>query len=274
VAKAELDADRAKTVEAESAVAAAMKSVTFREKARDRMTELFKSKAIDQSVLDEKEEQLEAAQESLAAAKAKVATSQTGRIQGEARLREAEASLRLAAAQQKAARRRVVVVVQVPERDALLLDRGDPAIIEFDGLPGRTFKGEVSRAAYGLDPKTRTMRTEIDLPNPDGRLRAGMYGKATIVLETYPITLAVPRSALIDPRALRDLRTAASNYCYRVVNGRAVKIAVKLGKSDGRDVEILEGLTAGETVVTGRTGGPFEDSQEVEIVDQLPIKDG
>ena len=52
-----------------------------------------------------------------------------------------------------------------------------------------------------------------------------------------------------------------------------MKSAIKVGMSGGGKTEILEGLTAGETVVTGQTGGPVADGQEVEIVDRLPGED-
>ena len=216
-AKAAIESDRAKVAEAESAVESAQSSMAYHKKARDRVVALFKTGVIDQNVLDEKDGQLEAAQESIATAKAKVTTAQAGMIQSAAGLREAEAGLRLAASRQKAAQRhversrlngqrrqivapfdgvvsevhvsvgdfvrgptenqplfvvttteRVVVVVQVPQQDVAMLDRGDSATVKFDG---RIMKGEVSRTAYGLDRNTQTMRAEIDLPNPDGRLR-------------------------------------------------------------------------------------------------------
>jgi len=163
---------------------------------------------------------------------------------------------------------RVVVVVQVPHQDVALLDRGDPATIRLGGGPGQELKGEVSRTGYVLDPKTRTMRVEIDLPNPDGRLRAGMYGDVTIVLETHPSALTVPANAFFQ------IDGGGTHSCYRVVNGRAVKTAIKLGRRNTeKATEIVEGLTAGETVVTGKAGARLADGQEVEIVDRLPVDD-
>jgi HlyD family secretion protein len=313
-AKAAIESDRAKVAEAESAVESAQSSMAYHIKARDRVIALFKSGAIDQNALDEKEGQVEAAQESLAAAKAKVTTTQAGVIQGAAVLREAEAGLRLAASRLKSAERRVersrlngqqrrivapfdgvvsemhanvgdfvrgpveneplfvvttvdrvVAVVNVPQQDVALLDRGDSATVRFYGLPGRIMKGEVSRTAYGLDPNTQTMRAEIDLPNPDGRLRAGMFCQVNVVLETHLNTLTVPANVIS--------LTEGKGYCYRVVNGRVLKTAVKVGKGSGERVEVLEGLEAGETIVTGLAGGALVDGQEVVILDRLPGED-
>jgi membrane fusion protein (multidrug efflux system) len=123
----------------------------------------------------------------------------------------------------------------------------------------------VSRAAYGFDANTGTRRVEIDLANPEGRLRAGMFARVTIVLETHPNTLTIPASAIHSARG--------NSYCYRVVEGREVKTAVKVGRR-ANDVEILEGLAAGEMVVTGQRGGPLEDGLEIEVVDHLPAEGG
>ncbi|HEX4614070.1 MAG TPA: efflux RND transporter periplasmic adaptor subunit, partial [Urbifossiella sp.] len=75
------------------------------------------------------------------------------------------------------------VVVYVPERDVPFVDAGDPAVVEVDALPGAAFKSTpdnrvvVSRLAASEDPHTRMMRVEVDLKNPDGHLRRGMYGR-------------------------------------------------------------------------------------------------
>ena len=68
---------------------------------------------------------------------------------------------------------KVRVVTQVPDRDVPFTDVGDPAEVTLDALGGEVFKGKVSRFAETEDPTSRTMHTEIDLPNPDNRLRAG-----------------------------------------------------------------------------------------------------
>lgn len=74
------------------------------------------------------------------------------------------------------------VVVAVPDRDAPRLRVGSEATIKFDALPDKMFKGKVARIAGALDPAKRTLRAEIDLPNPDGKLLPGMYGTVTLML--------------------------------------------------------------------------------------------
>jgi RND family efflux transporter MFP subunit len=75
------------------------------------------------------------------------------------------------------------VKTYVPERESALIGVGDPATVVFDALPGTTFSSQVARISGALDPGTRTMLVEIDLPNEDGRIRPGYYGQARVVLE-------------------------------------------------------------------------------------------
>ena len=96
------------------------------------------------------------------------------------------------------------VIVQIPERDVPYADIGDPAIVEVDALPGVTFKTrgddkvQISRLAASEDPAMRMMRTEVHVKNPQGKLRRGMFGRVTLILEAWlPQALfRIPSSAL------------------------------------------------------------------------------
>ena len=92
------------------------------------------------------------------------------------------------------------VVAQVPDLDVPWAVRGRPATVEIDALPGESFHGVISRTAASEDPQSRTMRVEIDLPNPSGRLRPGMYGQVTIKLRTDRNGLLIPASCLAGPQ--------------------------------------------------------------------------
>jgi multidrug resistance efflux pump len=109
------------------------------------------------------------------------------------------------------------VVVQVPDRDVPYVSAGDPAVVEIDALAGAVYrttddrKVEVSRAAEAEDPHTRVMRTEIDLPNPDGRLRRGMYGRVTLTLSAGAASaVRVPSAALVGKAGGGRGRSASS----------------------------------------------------------------
>jgi HlyD family secretion protein len=159
------------------------------------------------------------------------------------------------------------VVVQVPDRDVRYISLGDSAVVEIDALPDRgTFQTRgVSRWAKAEDPTTRTMRVEIDVPNPtdaenpDGVLAHGMYGRATLTLQRgAPTAVRVPTVAVTS-------RPAPRKGTVRVVrDGRIQTVPVVLGADNGVEVEVLSGLTAADQVVT-RTSGLVEDGTEVAV---------
>jgi RND family efflux transporter MFP subunit len=144
------------------------------------------------------------------------------------------------------------VVVQVPDLDVSLLDVGDPARVVVDALKGRSFAGKVSRLARAENPTTRTMRVEVDLPNPSGLLVEGMYGRATIDLMPHSDNLTVPAACVVG-------HAPESKGAVFVVRGGKVKrTPIVLGEDDGNLVEVLEGLGSDDEVVV-RPGGSLED---------------
>ncbi len=153
------------------------------------------------------------------------------------------------------------VVVYVPDRDTPYVDRGDPAVVRIDALGGEEFKGKVMRFAEIEDPANRTMRTEVDLPNPTGRLRMGMYGSVSILLEPPTDALTVPS------KALHQLEAGAA-FLYVAKDGRAHKKNVRVGRDDGILVEVIEGLTLDDQVIVGYTGS----IQDGEPVDAAPAE--
>lgn len=140
------------------------------------------------------------------------------------------------------------VKTYVPERDSTWVDVGDPAVVAFDALPGTTFTGKVARLSGVLDPSTRTMLVEVDLPNADGRIRPGFYGRTQITLERRERALALPTGAVRDD--------GGNAYVYVVAPGdTARKTPVTLGLQDGGWVEIESGLAGGERVIAGAVAG-------------------
>lgn len=125
----------------------------------------------------------------------------------------------------------VRIFVDVPEGDAPLVKPGTPARVRVPALQEREFVGQVTRSSWVLDTQARTLRTQIDLPNPDGLLRPGMYATAQITAER-PDTLTVPASAVLN----RDDQW----FVYRVVDGKAVRMPVKVGQRQGALVEVLK----------------------------------
>jgi RND family efflux transporter MFP subunit len=123
----------------------------------------------------------------------------------------------------------VRVFVNVPETEALWLRDKDEATVRTQGRQGRWFKGTVTRTSRSLDPTTRTLRTEIDLPNPKGELVPGMYVDVTITPERRNVW-TLPESAVV--------MTEEGSYCYRLENGKAVRTSLQLGLSGGELIEV------------------------------------
>ena len=106
---------------------------------------------------------------------------------------------------------------------------------------GQVFRGVVARFANS-ENEQKLMRTEVDLPNPDNRLRDGMYGTATLELEPPSKNLSIPSSCLIE----QDGQGEGAVYVVR--DGKAHRQAVRVGLDNGSEVEIVEGLNPDDQV--------------------------
>jgi HlyD family secretion protein len=153
-------------------------------------------------------------------------------------------------------------VVQVPNSDVPYVDIGDEAEITFDAMPGRVFSAKVARSARALDAQTRTMRTEIDLPNDHKQFVRNMYAHVVIRLsDGLPSTMRIPSAAIIG----KDKDGVGARV--RIVENHRLHIArVKTGMDNGSEVEIIKGLEPSDRVVL-HASGPVEEGTEVEIAD-------
>jgi RND family efflux transporter MFP subunit len=156
----------------------------------------------------------------------------------------------------------VRIFVDVPELDATLVDLGDPALIQVDSLAGKKFAGEVTRTTWTLDPVTRTLRTEIDVKNEKGELRPGMYAFATIKLAEVADALAIPLSAV----RTENEKTS----CFCVADGKLVETALSLGLSDGKEVEVISGLSGDEQLVEKNTPSLADGKPAVGVEAEKP----
>jgi RND family efflux transporter MFP subunit len=135
----------------------------------------------------------------------------------------------------------VRVYVSVPQEAALLAEPGIPATLSVKEAPEQVFRGTVTRTAGALDPATRTLLVEIDLPNPDHVLKPGMYVSATLDLARHLSALALPPTAVV---------TSDRGKSVFVVSGdTARRVPIKTGLDDGVWLEVTEGLSGDEDVV-------------------------
>jgi RND family efflux transporter MFP subunit len=125
----------------------------------------------------------------------------------------------------------VRIFVDVPEADAVHVRPGAAARIRIQGLHDEEFSGTVTRSAWALHRQERTLRTEIDLPNPKGTLRPGMYAHARIAVE-HPGTWTLPGSALVAQDG--------KDCCFVLENGKARRVALRVGSREGEAVEVLK----------------------------------
>lgn len=135
------------------------------------------------------------------------------------------------------------LVLPIPESVASQIHLGDPVRVRVQAL-GEEIEGKVSRFADSLDRQTRTMETEIDFDNRDGRLIPGMYTETRLSLREKNNVLTVPLEAV--SRNGDDATVLAVNH-QNVIEERHLK----LGLEDGARVEVLSGLTDQERVIIG-----------------------
>jgi len=141
---------------------------------------------------------------------------------------------------------RVRLVANIVEKDLRRLVAGNPTTVEVDAYPGETFEGRIARVSPVLDPATRTAPIEIEVPNPDFRLKPGMYARVGIRTDTTTDALVLPANALVDLGGRRGV--------FVPVNNQALFRIVQVGREQLTAVEVLGGLEEGETVITTGSG--------------------
>jgi RND family efflux transporter MFP subunit len=155
------------------------------------------------------------------------------------------------------------VFCDVPENDVPHLHVGDPAIVKPSGFDGKPFIGKVTRFSRRLDPETRNMRTEIDLPNPEERLYPGTYAVVSLEMNRRPNALTVPAAAVGSDDD--------GNFVYTIADNRITRLAVKAGFTDNGRTEVIAGLTE-QTLVAASTKGvpPLTTAVEPQMVRETP----
>src|SRR5712671_6703700 len=140
------------------------------------------------------------------------------------------------------------VFCDVPENDVPQLRVGDPAIVKPAGFDGKPFIGKVTRFSLHLDPETRNMRTEIDLPNPDEWLYPGTYAEVSLEMNRHPDALTLPSAAVGTD--------GDSNFVYTIADNRITRLTVKTGLIDNGRIEVTAGLSEETPVVASIKGVP------------------
>jgi RND family efflux transporter MFP subunit len=140
------------------------------------------------------------------------------------------------------------VFCDVPENEVLRVRVGDRATVKVLGLNGEPIVGAITRFAHRLDPETRNMRTEIDLPNTDERLYPGMYAEVSLEVNPRHDVLAVPVAAIGSD--------AQGTFVFTVQDDRIQRKAVKVGVRDNGRAEVIDGLSENAAVVAAAKSAP------------------
>jgi len=135
------------------------------------------------------------------------------------------------------------------------VQKGQKVRFTVAAFPGETFEGAIKNISAAVDMLNRSALLRAAVPNPAGRLRAGMFIKGSIVVGAKPDALVVPVSALWR-------RSGQAPFLYVAVNNQARKREVKTGQEADDSIEITSGLAGGETVIV---------EQNLELADGVKV---
>lgn len=152
----------------------------------------------------------------------------------------------------------VRVMVQVPQDVAPNIRVGTPAKIEVREYPGRPFDGVITRAAGALDDSSRTMTTEIRVPNPKGELLPGMYVRAALSLAAPHRLYEIPSTALYNDSQGTRVAVLSDNDTITMR-----KIGIE--RDTGKTIHVSSGLDGSERIVT-LASAALGEGQAVEVI--------
>lgn len=312
VAAAEVTSAKAKRVEAQAAIARSEADYKRWKSELARISELAATSSVTRKLVDETENQLQAAdavrRESNAkveSADAFVAEAEANQQKAAADVTAAQASLRVAEADHSRVKTLlgytrirapfdgvvternvhtghlvqpgnsqqskplfvvvrtdpVRIVIDVPESEAGLTGEKDQVRIRIPSL-GMDLTGPVTRTAWVLDATSRTLRTVVDIPNPEGKLRPGMYANAMLTVAERPNVVVVPVSAVASGADKQP-------FCWTVEGKQLVRKPVTFGLRAGTEIEITTGLGDGDVIVKSNSPG-LTEGQAIDTVIEPP----
>ena len=147
--------------------------------------------------------------------------------------------------------------VSVPEAYASSIRAGLGAYLELTQYPGQNFQGKVVRTAESIDPGTRTLLTEVDVPNHNGALLPGGYAQAHLQVKVSGARLVVPVNALL-------FRSEGLRAVVVDANHKTHLKSLTVGRDCGTTLEVLEGLDAHDWIVLNPADS-LDDGQEVRV---------
>lgn len=159
------------------------------------------------------------------------------------------------------------LTVMVPSADSARVKVGQSLEFSVDSLPGRIFSGRVMFVNPELSATDRSLKVIAEVKNPGELLKGGLFAKGRIVTGRRSGVLQVPRSALSG----LDV-AAASGSLFVVSNGTVQKRSVRIGTANGDQLEVVDGIKAGEEYVS-RGGFNLKDGDRVSATKGAPRAD-
>ena len=143
----------------------------------------------------------------------------------------------------------------IPEKNLALLKLGQDVKISTAAYPGKTFNGKVAFISPTINAENRSISIYADVPNDDNKLTSGMFVDVTESLESENNVLMIPARSLIP--------VLDGEQVFKIVEGKAVAVTVKIGKRSEDSVQVISGLSPGDIVITDgqlkvKTGVPVK----------------
>jgi membrane fusion protein (multidrug efflux system) len=151
------------------------------------------------------------------------------------------------------------VDVRLPERYFGRIKPGQPILLSFDSMPGKTFTATLKAVDAQVDANGRSLLLRGELANPGGALRTGMFARARVLLRENPQAMLIPEEAITP--------VGADVFVYRIDEGKAMRTKIQTGiRRDGK-VEVTSGLQPGDQVVSAGQLRLPRDGMEVRVID-------
>jgi RND family efflux transporter MFP subunit len=149
------------------------------------------------------------------------------------------------------------VYTSVPQAYAPFIKAGGRATVTLQEFPGEMFTGVVARTAEAIDPATRTLLTEVDVPNQDGRLLPGSFGQVHFAVGANVQKLTVPVNAML-------FRAEGPQVAVVGPDHKVHLLPLSIGRDYGTSIEVLGGLSVSDQIIVNPSDS-LEDGQQVNI---------
>jgi multidrug efflux system membrane fusion protein len=149
------------------------------------------------------------------------------------------------------------VYVSVPQAYAPAMKVGVKAVVTLQEFPGQKFLGTIARTADAIDPATRTLNTEVDVPNKDGKLLPGSFGQVHFATGTSVQRLTIPVNAML-------FRAEGAQVAVVDKDSKVHLRSINIGRDFGSTLEILGGIEESDQIVINPSDS-LEDGQQVRV---------